>query len=249
MHALTFKQLVWIVRRAAVGFALWSASVRQFGLKGSLTLIMCVTYVLIGRQGTWALAYKRVVAAVLCCRVVEFLPPVSQWSMLRPGCIVAPACGIFGGVTPLRASDFVVAPPPPLGVRSVITFPLRHYYVSSGTQRGRGSSIVVRGCGGLVGCGCHCVHTCASLCIVVPAYSRISPVLGCYRCASSFGMRAGSQRAGLYVRIYPCTRGDNYFCDLHDCDLRATRMILPPLSRRLPFRLYCVAGCPSTCRI
>ena len=153
------------------------------------------------------------------------------------------------GVTPLRASDFVVAPPPPLGVRSVITLPLRHYYVSSGTQRGRGSSIVVRGCGGLVGCGCHCVYTCASLCIVVPAYSRISPALGCYRCASSFGMRAGSQRAGLYVRIYPCSRGDNYFCDLHDCDLRATRMILPPLSRHLPFRLYCVAGCPSTCRI
>ena len=61
-----------------------------FGLKGSINLIMCVTYVLIGRQGTWALAYKRVVAAVLCCRVVEF-PPVSQWSMLRPGCIVAPA--------------------------------------------------------------------------------------------------------------------------------------------------------------
>ena len=137
----------WIVRRAAVGFALWSASVRLFGLKGSINLIMCVTYVLIGRQGTWALAYKRVVAAVLCCRVVEF-PPVSQWSMLRPGFIVGPACGIFGGVTPLRASDFVVAPLPPLGVRSVITLPLRHYYVSSGTQRGRGSSIVVRGCGG-----------------------------------------------------------------------------------------------------
>ena len=30
----------------------------------------------------------------------------------RPGCIVAPACGIFGDVAPLRASDFVVAPPP-----------------------------------------------------------------------------------------------------------------------------------------
>ena len=107
------------------------------------------------------------------------------------------------------------------------------------------AGVAVVCCGGLVGCGCHCVHTCASLCIVVPAYSRISPALGCYRCASSFGMRA----AGLYVRIYPCTRGDNYFCDSHDRDLRATRRILPPLSRRLPFGLYCVAGCPSTCRI
>jgi hypothetical protein len=90
----------WIVRRAAVDFALWSASVRLFGLKGSITLIMCATYVLIGRQGTWALAYKRVVAAVLCCRVAEF-PPVSQWSMLRPGCIEAPACVFFGGRGPV----------------------------------------------------------------------------------------------------------------------------------------------------
>ena len=57
-----------IVRRAAVDFALWSASVRLFALKGYITL-MCVSYVLIGGQGTWALAYTRVVAAVLCCRV------------------------------------------------------------------------------------------------------------------------------------------------------------------------------------
>jgi hypothetical protein len=57
-----------IVRRAAVDFALWSASVRLFALKGYITL-MCVSYYLIGGQGTWALAYTRVVAAVLCCRV------------------------------------------------------------------------------------------------------------------------------------------------------------------------------------
>ena len=33
------------------------------------------------RQVTWTFAYKRVVAAVLSCWVVEF-PPVSQWSVL-----------------------------------------------------------------------------------------------------------------------------------------------------------------------
>ena len=43
-------------------------AVRLFALKGYITL-MCVTYVLIGGQGPWALAYTRVVAAVLCCRV------------------------------------------------------------------------------------------------------------------------------------------------------------------------------------
>ena len=78
MHAQTFKtagmyshrddRSELIVRRAAVDFALWLASVRLFALKGYITL-MCVTYVLIGGQGPWALAYTRVVTAVLCCRV------------------------------------------------------------------------------------------------------------------------------------------------------------------------------------
>ena len=85
----------WIVRRAAVDFALWSASVRLFGLKGSITLIMCATYVLIGRQGTWALAYKRVVAAVLCCRVAEF-PPVYAKARLHR----SPGLRVFWGAWP-----------------------------------------------------------------------------------------------------------------------------------------------------
>jgi len=69
-----------IIRHAAVDFALWSASVRPLALLWCITL-MCVTYVPVDRQGTWALAYKQVVAAVFSCRVVEF-PLVSQWSVL-----------------------------------------------------------------------------------------------------------------------------------------------------------------------
>ena len=57
MHAQTLKQLVCnhtaqIIRRAAVDFfALWSASVRLLALKCYI-ILMCVTYVLVDRQGT-----------------------------------------------------------------------------------------------------------------------------------------------------------------------------------------------------
>jgi hypothetical protein len=68
--------------------------------------------------------------------------------------------------------------------------------------------------------------------------------------ASRVGMRAGSRRPGLYVRMYPCARGENYFVTrtIVTCELLAGCWMLPPLSR-CPFGKYCVAGCPSTCGI
>ena len=116
------------------------------------------------------------------------------------------------------------------------------------------SSIVVRGCGGLVGCGCHCVRTYRGEDVAVQA-SWCLRITGFHwrwaaTSASRVGMRAGSRRPGLYVRMYPCARGENYFGTrtIVTCELLAGCWMLPPLSR-CPFGKYCVAGCPSTCGI